>query len=70
MSLIKATEQASSTKPPLSLWLLAGLVRVRRGALMTIGAHGAKLPAMHREVYADGESITSRMGQARGALAR
>jgi hypothetical protein len=44
-------------------------VRVRRGALMTSRPHGAKLRALHREVHAHGEIITSGVGQARGALA-
>jgi hypothetical protein len=44
-------------------------VRVRRGALMTRRPHGAKLRALHREVHAHGEIITSGVGQARGALA-
>ena len=36
---------------------------------MTHRLRGAKLHALHKEVHADGKSITSGVGQACGALA-
>jgi hypothetical protein len=44
-------------------------VRVRPATLVTIRPRSSKLRALHKEVHADGESITSGVGQARGALA-
>ncbi len=49
--------------------VLVNLVRVRPGTLVTTRPRSSKLRALHREVHADGESITSGVGQARRALA-